>query len=39
VIFLAEGSIHEQGASDDVLKQPKHERTKAFLASQQRFRF
>jgi ABC-type histidine transport system ATPase subunit len=35
VIFLAEGKIHEQGASDEVLKRPKHERTKAFLASHQ----
>jgi polar amino acid transport system ATP-binding protein len=39
VIFLAEGRIHEQGTPDEVLKAPKKERTQAFLASHQQFRF
>lgn len=39
VIFLAEGKIHEQGTPDEVLKRPRQERTKAFLASHQQFRF
>jgi len=39
VIFLADGEIHEQGIPDEVLKQPKRERTKAFLAGHQQFRF
>ena len=32
VIFLADGTIHEQGTPDEVLKHPKLERTRAFLA-------
>jgi polar amino acid transport system ATP-binding protein len=39
VIFLAEGKIHEQGTPDEVLKRPRQERTKSFLASHQQFRF
>jgi polar amino acid transport system ATP-binding protein len=33
VIFLADGAIHEQGTPDEVLKNPKKDRTRAFLAS------
>src|SRR6516162_5821434 len=32
VIFLADGTIHEQGTPDEVLKHPSQERTRAFLA-------
>jgi polar amino acid transport system ATP-binding protein len=39
VIFLADGAIHEHGTPDEVLKNPKKERTQAFLASHQQFRF
>ena len=39
VIFLADGTIHEQGAPDEVLKHPRRERTQAFLASHRQFRF
>jgi polar amino acid transport system ATP-binding protein len=39
VIFLADGGIHEHGTPDEVLKHPKQERTRAFLASHQQFRF
>jgi polar amino acid transport system ATP-binding protein len=39
VIFLADGRIHEHGTPDEVLKHPKKERTQAFLASHQQFRF
>ena len=39
VIFLADGAIHEQGTPDDVLKNPKKERTRAFLASHKQFSF
>ena len=31
VLFLHEGVIHEQGTPDEVLKNPRQERTKAFL--------
>jgi phosphate transport system ATP-binding protein len=31
VLFLHDGVIHEQGSPDDVLKNPKEERTKQFL--------
>ena len=37
VIFLADGSIHEQGTPDEVLKHPKRERTQAFLARHKEF--
>ena len=37
VIFLAEGTIHEQGTPDEVLKHPKKERTQAFLARHKEF--
>jgi polar amino acid transport system ATP-binding protein len=37
VIFLADGTIHEQGTPDEVLKNPKQERTRAFLASHRQF--
>ena len=36
VIFLADGTIHEQGTPDEVLKHPKEERTRAFLARHKR---
>jgi polar amino acid transport system ATP-binding protein len=39
VIFLADGTIHEQGTPDEILKHPKRERTKAFLASHRQFSF
>jgi polar amino acid transport system ATP-binding protein len=39
VIFLADGTIHEQGTPDEILKHPKQERTKAFLASHRQFSF
>jgi len=32
IVFIADGVIHEMGTPDDVLKQPKRERTQAFLA-------
>ena len=35
VIFLADGTIHEQGTPDEVLKHPKKERTQAFLGAPQ----
>jgi len=37
VIFLADGTIHEQGTPDEVLKHPKQERTRAFLARHKEF--
>jgi polar amino acid transport system ATP-binding protein len=37
VIFLADGTIHEQGTPDEILKNPKRERTRAFLASHKQF--
>jgi polar amino acid transport system ATP-binding protein len=37
VLFLAEGAIHEQGTPDEILKNPKTERTRAFLASHKQF--
>ena len=37
VIFLADGTIHEQGTPDEVLKYPKKERTQAFLARHKEF--
>ncbi len=39
VIFLADGDIHEQGTPDEVLKNPKKDRTRAFLASHKQFSF
>jgi polar amino acid transport system ATP-binding protein len=39
VIFLADGTIHEQGTPDEILKNPKQERTRAFLASHRQFSF
>ena len=39
VIFLADGTIHESGTPDEVLKNPKKERTRAFLASHKQFSF
>ena len=39
VIFLADGAIHEQGTPDEVLKNPKKDRTRAFLASHRQFSF
>jgi polar amino acid transport system ATP-binding protein len=37
VIFLADGTIHEQGTPDEVLKHPRKERTQAFLARHKEF--
>ncbi len=37
VVFLADGVIHEQGTPDEVLKNPRHQRTRAFLASHKQF--
>ncbi len=37
VIFLADGTIHEQGTPDEVLKHPTKERTRAFLARHKEF--
>jgi len=37
VIFLADGTIHEQGTPDEILKTPRKERTRAFLASHKQF--
>ena len=37
VIFLADGTIHEQGTPDEILKNPQKERTKAFLARHKEF--
>jgi polar amino acid transport system ATP-binding protein len=37
VVFLADGVIHEQGTPDEVLKNPRQQRTRAFLASHKQF--
>jgi polar amino acid transport system ATP-binding protein len=37
VIFLADGAIHESGTPDEVLKYPRQERTRAFLARHKEF--
>ncbi len=37
VIFLADGTIHEQGTPDEILKHPTKERTQAFLARHKEF--
>jgi polar amino acid transport system ATP-binding protein len=37
VIFLADGTIHEQGTPDEVLKHPRRERTQVFLARHKEF--
>ena len=37
VIFLADGTIHEQGTPDQVLVHPQKERTRAFLASHRQY--
>jgi len=37
VIFLADGTIHEEGTPDEVLKRPKKQRTQAFLARHKEF--
>ncbi|MGA0563205.1 amino acid ABC transporter ATP-binding protein [Ancylobacter sp. VNQ12] len=39
VLFLHEGRIHEQGTSDEVLKNPRKERTQAFLRRFSAFHF
>ena len=39
IVFLADGAIHEQGTPDEVLKNPKKDRTRAFLASHKQFSF
>jgi polar amino acid transport system ATP-binding protein len=39
VIFLADGAIHEQGTPDEILRNPRQERTRAFLASHRQFSF
>ena len=37
VLFLADGTIHEQGTPDEVLRHPRQERTRAFLASHKQY--
>jgi polar amino acid transport system ATP-binding protein len=37
VIFLADGTIHEQGTPDEVLKHPKRERTRTFIGRHKEF--
>ena len=37
VIFLVDGTIHEEGTPDEVLKHPRRERTQAFLARHKEF--
>jgi polar amino acid transport system ATP-binding protein len=37
VLFLADGTIHEQGTPDEVLRSPREERTRAFLASHKQY--
>ena len=39
VLFLADGLIHEAGTPDEVLKHPKEERTRSFLARFTEFTF
>lgn len=39
VVFLHEGRIHEEGTPEQVLKTPREERTKGFLAKFTSFRF
>ncbi|MEO7243481.1 MAG: amino acid ABC transporter ATP-binding protein [Variovorax sp.] len=39
VLFIADGLIHEQGTPDEVLKQPRQERTRTFLARHNEFHF
>lgn len=39
VIFLADGAFHEVGTPDEVLKRPRRERTRAFLARFTEFSF
>jgi polar amino acid transport system ATP-binding protein len=39
VVFLHDGRIHEEGGPEQVLKNPREERTKAFLAKFASFRF
>jgi polar amino acid transport system ATP-binding protein len=39
VLFLAEGLIHEAGTPDEVLKHPREERTRSFLARFTEFAF
>ncbi len=39
VLFLADGLIHEAGTPDEVLKHPRQERTKSFLARFSEFTF
>jgi polar amino acid transport system ATP-binding protein len=39
VLFLHEGVIHEQGTPEEVLKNPRQERTRAFLARFSAFKF
>jgi polar amino acid transport system ATP-binding protein len=39
VIFLADGTIHEQGTPDQILKHPTQERTRAFLDGHRQFSF
>lgn len=39
VIFLADGAFHEWGTPEEVLRHPKRDRTRAFLASHAEFTF
>ncbi|MFQ5382151.1 MAG: hypothetical protein ACE5EF_11135, partial [Dehalococcoidia bacterium] len=33
IVFMDEGRVVEQGAPDDILSNPRHERTRAFLSA------
>ena len=37
VIFLADGTVHESGTPEEVLRNPKKERTRAFIASHKQY--
>jgi len=39
VLFIADGTIHEQGTPDDILRHPKQPRTQAFLERHREFDF
>ncbi|WP_426958937.1 amino acid ABC transporter ATP-binding protein [Muricoccus radiodurans] len=39
VVFLADGVFHEEGTPDEVLRNPRRERTRAFLTSHAEFSF
>jgi polar amino acid transport system ATP-binding protein len=39
VLFLADGTIHEEGTPEEVLRHPRRERTRAFIARHRAFDF